>query len=302
MRLHKLLLLLTFIIIVPAATVFASPLGSPTPVNHIHAGMFPVGSEQMVDYAHFLNVRRGPFPTYEAFTVLPRGTVVTVLEYRQKWIRVDTPSGQGWIYAGYLSREMAAAPPLAGGGAGAAPGGAVIRGRTPFSLLRADMFPVNSQHTVDFASHVNVRRGPGNHYTSFTHVTRGDIVTALEYRGGWVRLDTPQGMGWMFAGFLYNDAVSAARAGGVAAAGRPSLGARTPFAQLNAANFPVGSQQTVDYCHFLNVRRGPGVMYTAFNHLARGDVIIVQEFRGGWVRIEICGNQGWIYAGYLRRP
>jgi hypothetical protein len=133
----------------------------------------------------------------------------------------------------------------------------------------------------------------------------------LEYWGGWARIDTPSGQGWMFAGFLMNDAVRAVRAGNVAPAGGgggggggthgAGLGAPTPFAQLHAANFPVGSQQTVDYCFFLNVRRGAGVNHAAFSHLARGDVITVQEFRGGWVRIDTANGQGWIYAGYLRR-
>ena len=311
MKLYKLLTLLTSILLISAITVIAAPLGRSTPVNQIHADMFPVGSQQMIDYTHALNVRRGPHPTYEAFTHLLRGTTVTVLEYSQKWIRVDTPNGQGWIYAGYLSRDMASAAPLGGGsgsGGGSVSGGGTvsISGRTPFSLLRADMFPNGSQHTVDFASHVNVRRGPGNQHEVFTHVTRGDVITVLEYQGGWVRLDTPRGQGWMFAGFLNNDAVQSVRAGNVAAGGgsgggSAGVGSPTPFSQLRAENFPVGSQQTVDYCFFLNVRRGPGTNHSVFNHLARGDVITVQEYRGGWVRIDINNGQGWIYAGYLRR-
>ena len=314
-KLYKFLTLFLAVTLMTAAPVSAAALGTRTPVAGIHAAMFPVGSEQMVDYAHFLNVRRGPYPSYPAFTHLARGTRVTVLEYSQKWIRVDTPSGQGWIYAGYLSREYAHAAPLTGGGGGtggnvsaAAGGGGTITGRTPFSLLRADMFPAGSTHTVDFASHVNVRRGPGNNYSPFTHVTRGDSITVLEYRGGWARIDTPSGQGWMFAGFLSNAAVQAVRAdaGAVpAAAGQGTapggLGRPTPFAQLRAENFPVGSSQTVDYCHFLNVRRGPGTNHGAFTHLARGDVIIVQEFRQGWVQINTDRGTGWIYAGYLRR-
>jgi hypothetical protein len=39
----------------------------------------------------------------------------------------------------------------------------------------------------------------------------------------------------------------------------------------------------------------------AFTHLARGDVIIALEFRGGWVRINTDRGDGWIFAGYLRR-
>ena len=304
MKLRRMLLLLVVLLVcIPGVMVFARP----TPVDQIHAAMFPVGSEQRVEYASALNVRRGPFPTYAAFTTLPRGTVVTVLEYRAKWIRVNTAHGEGWIYAGYLSREMAAAPPLtrpAGGGGG----GSVVAGsRTPQHLLRADLFPVNSQATVDFASHVNIRRGPGNHYAAFTHLARGTAVNVLEYRLMWVRVDTPSGQGWIFSGFLSNDAVIAARGtggtgGGGSGAVTTGLGARTPHAQLRAEDFPPGAERIVDYAHFVNVRRGPGRAYAPFTHVARGNPVTVNEFRGGWIRINTAHGEGWMYAAYIRRP
>ena len=308
MKLRRmLLLLLAMLIFIPSVLVFA--MSGPTPVDRLHAAMFPVGSQQRVEYASALNVRRGPHPRYAAFTHITRGTVVTVLEYRDKWIRINVGTGYGWIFTGYLSREMAAAPPLAtpsGGGGGGTGTGVVAGNRTPQHLLNAGLFPVNSQATVDFASHVNIRRGPGNSYAAFTHLARGTTITILEYRLMWVRLDTPSGQGWIFSGFLSNDAVIAARAGAGTGGGgggtTAGLGTRTPHAQLTADRFPVGSQQTVDYAHFLNVRRGPGVSHAAFNHLARGAVVTVLEFRHGWVRVNVGGTDGWIYAAYLRRP
>ena len=301
------LLLIAMLVFIPSVMVLARP----TPVSQIHAAMFPVGSEQRVEYASALNVRRGPHPRYAAFTTVTRGTVVTVLEYRDKWVRVDTRGGQGWIYAGYLSREMAAAAPLTltrpQGSATSGGGGIVAAGnRTPQRLLQADLFPVNSQATVDFSSHVNIRRGPANSYAAFTHLARGTTVTVLEYRLMWVRVDTPSGQGWIFSGFLSNDAVLAARAAsgtstGTGAATATGLGARTPHAQLSAAGFPNGAERIVDYAHFLNVRRGPGVSYAAFTHLARGTTVTVLEFRQGWVRISTDRGDGWVYAGYLRR-
>ena len=307
MKLRRMLLMLFVLLVcIPGVMVFARP----TPVDQIHADMFPVGSEQRIEYASALNVRRGPFPTYAAFTTLTRGTIVTVLEYRNKWVRVNTPSGEGWIYAGYLSREIAAAPPLtrpAGGGGGG--GGAVAAtNRTPQHLLRADLFPINSQATVDFASHVNIRRGPGNSYAAFTHLARGTTITVLEYRLMWVRVDTLSGQGWIFSGFLSNEAVLAARAaggtvgGGGGGATTTGLGARTPHAQLRAENFQVGTERIVDYAHFVNVRRGPSRAYAAFTHVARGNPVTVLEFRGGWIRIYTAQGEGWMYAAYIRRP
>jgi len=274
----------------------------PTPANQLHAGMFPVGSRQRVEYASALNVRRGPGVRYTAFNHLTRGTHVYILEFRGGWARVNTNHGEGWIFTGYLSRDMAAAAPLTG--TGTTTSTVAPSDRTPQHLLNADLFPINSQAQVAFASHVNIRRGPGNNYAAFTHLARGTNITILEYRQMWVRLETAHGQGWIFAGFLSNNAVTAARGGGSGGGGgggTTALGTRTPHAQLRAENFQNGSQHTVDYAHFLNVRRGPSTGYTAFTHLARGAVITVLEYRGGWVRISTTHGEGWIYAAYLRR-
>ena len=300
MKLRRMILmLLVMTMLIPSVVVFARP----TPVHQLHAGMFPVGSRQRVEYASALNVRRGPGTRYAVFSHLTRGTYVYVLEFRNKWIRVNTAHGEGWIYTGYLSRAVAAAPPLTGGTTTGTTGGVVTSGSTPSHLLRADMFPVNSQARVDFASHVNIRRGPGNNYAAFTTLARNTNITVLEFRLRWVRVDTPQGQGWIFAGFLTNDAVVAARGGGGGGGtgAATGLGARTPHNQLRAENFPTGSEQIVDYAHFLNVRRGPGVSHAAFTHLARGTTVTVLEFRHGWVRINTDRGEGWIYAAYLRR-
>ena len=296
MKLRRMaLLLLIMLICIPSVVVFARP----TPVNQLHAGMFPTGSRQRVEYASALNVRRGPGIRYAAFNHLIRGTYVYILEFRGGWARVNTNHGEGWIFTGYLSRDLAAVPPSGTTGTGG--GGTAAAGeRTPQHLLHEGLFPVNTQAQVDFASHVNIRRGPGNNYATFTTLARGTTITILEYRLLWVRLDTAHGQGWIFSGFLSNDAVRTARGGG-GGSGVAGLGTRTPHAQLLAENFPNGSQQTVDYAHFLNVRRGPGTGYAAFSHLARGAVVTVLEFRGGWVRISTTHGYGWIYAAYLRR-
>jgi len=288
-------MLLAMLVFIPGVMVFAS---ARTPAHQLHAGMFPVGSTQRVEYASALNVRRGPGVNYTVMTHLTRGTNVNVLEFRNNWIRISTTQGYGWIFTAYLSREQAAAAPNTG-----TTGGTVAASdRTPQHLLHSGLFPVNSQARVDFASHVNIRRGPGNSYAAFTTLARNTNITVLEYRLMWVRVDTSSGQGWIFSGFLSNDAVMSARAGGTGTTtGTAGLGSPTPAAQLRAENFPNGSTQIVDYCHFLNIRRGPGTNYTAFSHLARGASVTVLEFRHGWVRISTAHGYGWISAAFLRR-
>jgi len=188
---------------------------------------------------------------------------------------------------------------------------AIQSGRTPSSLLHRDMFPVGSLATVDFVSHLNVRLGPGMDYNPFTHLRNGDVVTILEWNGRWIRVEFSQGEGWVYPGFISNEAVIAARAAGVSdsnAVGATDrlatqiLESSTPLAQLREEWFPAGSRQTVDYAHFLNVRKGPGRSHEAFSSLARGNVVTALEYRGGWIRISTDSGYGWIFAGYLRRP
>ncbi|MCL1998465.1 MAG: Ltp family lipoprotein [Turicibacter sp.] len=203
-----------------AVPTFAN-VGSPTLLSQLRAENFPVGSVQTIDYCHFLNVRRGPGLEHAAFTFLSRGTQVTVLEYSRAWVRIDTDRGQGWISAAFLSRNsatFAAAP---------------AEGRTPPHLLTAEMFPIGSVATVDFANSVNVRRGAGNNFAAFAFFRRGDVVTVLDYERGWVRVDTYRGEGWMFGGFLSNPAVMVARGGGGenAVAAVPVLPTLPPLAQ-----------------------------------------------------------------------
>jgi len=286
--------ILMVVAVVSVPHMAMASVGTRTPIGQIHADMFPVGSEQMVDYCHFLNVRRGAGPRYAAFTHLSRFDRVTVLEFRNRWVRIDTDRGEGWIFAAYLSRETAAVAPLPSGGTAST---VRVANRTPSSLLTASLFPVNSRATVDFCHFLNVRRGPSMGYAAFTHLTNGTVITVREFRNRWVRFETTDGQtGWVWAGYLSNADVLEVRRVPTAS----NVGTRTPIAELTAARFPVNSTQIVDYCHFLNVRDGAGMGYSAFTHLARGDSITVLEFRNRWVRISVDGREGWIFAAYLR--
>ena len=114
-KLHRFIALLVIITMAAGISVYGNvPLGSPTPVSEIHAEMFPAGSQQQIDYCHVLNVRSGPGTSHPAFTHLLRGDIVTVLDFSRGWVRIETPYGEGWIFAGFLSREMTVVTETAG--------------------------------------------------------------------------------------------------------------------------------------------------------------------------------------------
>jgi len=175
--------------------------GTRTPQHLLRADLFPTNTQARVEFASHVNIRRGPANSYAAFTHLARGTTITILEYRNMWVRLDTSHGQGWIFAGFLSNDAVVA---ARGGTGSGGGTTTtdLGNRTPHAQLRAENFPNCSQQTVDYANFLNVRRGPGTGYTAFSHLNRGAVITVLEFRGGWVRISTTHGYGWIYAAYL----------------------------------------------------------------------------------------------------
>ena len=73
---------------------------------------------------------------------------------------------------------------------------------TPSHHIRRDTFPIGTVQTISYAHVLTVRVGPGNHYNILTFVHRGDEFTILDYYRRFVQICTPEGLGWIFAGFL----------------------------------------------------------------------------------------------------
>jgi len=55
---------------------------------------------------------------------------------------------------------------------------------------------------VTNAHFLNLRRGAGVSYNAFAVLARGDKVTILSQRGGWVNVETARGTGWVFGRYL----------------------------------------------------------------------------------------------------
>jgi len=61
--------------------------------------------------------------------------------------------------------------------------------------------PTNTA-TVYHAHFLNLRRGAGVSYQAFAVLARGETVTILGHRGGWVNVETASGTGWVFSRYL----------------------------------------------------------------------------------------------------
>jgi hypothetical protein len=78
-----------------------------------------------------------------------------------------------------------------------------LTGVTPYNQLDPAWFPIGSTQTVDYESALNVRRGAGVNHTAFSHLLRGAEVTVLDYKWGWVQVETEHGTGWISAMYLH---------------------------------------------------------------------------------------------------
>jgi hypothetical protein len=73
---------------------------------------------------------------------------------------------------------------------------------TPSGHITRDTFPIGSRQSVAYAHTLTVRTEPRNDSRILTYVHRGDEFEILDYNGRFVQIETAQGLGWIFSGFL----------------------------------------------------------------------------------------------------
>ncbi|MCL2197338.1 MAG: SH3 domain-containing protein [Defluviitaleaceae bacterium] len=78
----------------------------PTPPWYIRRNTFPIGTRQIIDYAYALRVRTDPGNDYDVLTFVHRGDEFKILDYNGRFVQIETAQGRGWIFAGFLSREL----------------------------------------------------------------------------------------------------------------------------------------------------------------------------------------------------
>ena len=122
---------------------------------------------------------------------------------------------------------------------------------------------VGSRCTVN-TDVLNVRTGPGLHYTVSGHLTRGYNVTIEAENGGWGRI---AGGGWVDLDYL-----------------RPTGSSGSSSYIAGTVNVPV-----------LNVRSGPSTSYTVVGKLTNGYRVTIEKTQDGWGKI----SDGWVKLDYI---
>ncbi len=155
--------------------------------------------------------------------------------------------------------------------------------------------PAPSQATgVVQSARLNVRQGPGLQYGIITQLVRNQTVTLAGYRsaqGTWVMINWNGGTAWVsgLPGYLWTSApVSSLPVwqGTVPSTGGPTTTDATGTVSVNA----------------LNVRTGPGTIYSILKAVPRGTVVSLlgRNSAATWAKVRLVdGTIGWMSGRYL---
>ncbi|MEA4969817.1 MAG: SH3 domain-containing protein [Candidatus Pelethousia sp.] len=122
---------------------------------------------------------------------------------------------------------------------------------------------------INCRSGVNVRSRPGTNYPILGFAPRGAAYTVMEKVGAWYKVEFEGQVGYISAHYL---AVSAPGA---------------------------GHGMVVNCNHSVNVRSGPGKMYSILGFAPRGAAYPILKKAGSWYQIEFNGRTAYLSADYL---
>ncbi|MEI6530122.1 MAG: SH3 domain-containing protein [bacterium] len=142
--------------------------------------------------------------------------------------------------------------------------------------VSAEYLRAKVRKAVD-AEFLRLRAFPELNAEILTQVSYGSILSVLDEKDGWSRVLLHDQVGWMKSEYLTDPA-------NIDPAGVPPI-------ESTLIKFV-----TVDA---LNVRTGPGTDSDLLEILPGGTLVTVLEEKESWSRIELSGEEAWVYREYL---
>lgn len=168
-------------------TVVATAAPTPEPEPEIIQVNDTVGPPRIGSIA--VNARSGPAVTNKKLFALAANIPVTVLDSKNKWLKVDDGKGHvGWVYTDYVVGDVAPT---------AAPD-------TETSNVTAYAAETKSTKTATVVgSGVSVRAGAGGSYEKLFALAGGEDVDITEESRGWLHIVDSKGRsGWAYSSFF----------------------------------------------------------------------------------------------------
>ncbi len=216
-----------------------------------------------------LNVRSGPGTDRTKIGTLTRGTKVHVTAFANKWCWSKLPDDSwGWIaewllqFSADKGRALAEEAAASGHSSGA--------NKTIPAWIKGDA--------------VNIRSGPGLGYEKHATFQKGRKVYITDRKGGWCKVSTGNGYGWILGELLEYDI---ARGRKLATAASYAASSGSSSSNKTTKGFVAAKE--------VNLRKGPGTSYDKVAKVVEGQTLYITETKGDWYKATVHGgNTGWI--------
>ncbi|WP_083573781.1 SH3 domain-containing protein [Rossellomorea aquimaris] len=119
---------------------------------------------------------------------------------------------------------------------------------------------------------LNVRTGPGLSYPVLTQVHRNQQFSIVETKGGWYKITTGSGDGWVADWLVI----------------------RETGESLDES----GQQGTVN-TDGLRLRKGPSTSDSVVTVLNKGDKVAVSQVNGSWIAVQSGNAEGWVHEDFV---
>lgn len=197
-----------------------------------------------------LNVRQGPGLSYPVLGQAKKGDRFKLISQKGDWVEIDFQSGKkGWVASWLVSFN------------------------TP-SQENAAASGTDSQAVIA-ADGLRVRKDPRTSSQVLGTVQKGASYTVLSREGGWVKLKTTYGDGWVASEYLQ-------------------------FISKQPKAVNAGGQTGKITANSLNVRSKPSFQGNVIGKLNAGDIVAVITQNANWTEISFSGKSAWISTEFVQ--
>lgn len=235
--------------------------------------------------ATLLNVRSGPGTGYTSIGRLPNGTVVTIIEIGNQWLKIIFEDSTGYVSAAYILLDPiveTAIPSLT----------ATI---TPSATPASTQVWTGTIH----ATALNYRTGPSTKYPIKGTLPNGTKLTILAL-GDWYKIAYANGEYFVNASYVTLDTPPTATPSPT----QPMITTTPSPVQTTATATPVVTQTPAATCQgkvtatHLYYRTGPGTQYPSKGTLVKGTIVTVLE-TGQWLKVLINNTPCYVSGNYV---
>lgn len=285
--------------VAPVISTPANPGGNTTPGATVNTTVPVAGGHPGVVNVTSLNVRSGPTKGSSVVTTLPQGASVSIIGKSNGWDHVQLPDGTtGWVMGSYVGSSTAASP------ATTTTTNPNIGNPTAPTRSTAPVQTKVAHHgtTTSRVAGLRVHSAPGLGAPVVTSIAKGERVTVLARRNGWVEIRTSSGqVGWIKGSYTSSAAPSVGTSGpsyNSVSYSRPKAAPRRTVARKTSRSTFVGTHVVTAG---VRIHSRASLRSPVIGGAAAGTHVQVLGFKNGFALVRLAtGQTGYVYGAYVR--